>query len=296
MACRVELCDGGDTAVHGTDGRRSPERFACTLPVGFMTEGVQMAGSRPADAMRVVAWNIRQGGGSRCGRIVSAIGALAADLVVISEYLRSGSASVSEMLAAAGLHHQLAACDPLGGHGGLLVAASEPFESGPVRYRSESDGHRFAHLVVSGWHIGVAYIPAFEPPRIRKQAFWRFLLDEVEPVLRSSPALVVGDLNTGLHYRDEPGATFVCALEMAEFEVRGWRDGWIAGHRSARPPATWWSPQLNTPYRLDHALLSPVSSRAVAVDYPEHLPDGTPIVGPGGLSDHLPLVVDLPRL
>ena len=132
------------------------------------------------------------------------------------------------------------------------------------------------------------------PELERKPAFWRFLVNDVEPVLRDVPAVVVGDLNTGLHYRDEPGATLVCAAEMAEFETRGWRDGWISRNPLARPPATWWSPQAKTPYRLDHALVSPASPRLRHVDYPERLDNGTPFVGPGGLSDHLPLVIDLP--
>jgi exodeoxyribonuclease III len=244
--------------------------------------------------IRVVAWNIRQGGGKRCGGIVQALIKLGTDVAVISEYRHNDPWSMAEQLSTAGFSDQVLGADPMRGHAGLLIVSRLPLKTGDLVYRSDMDGHRFAHVTVNEWHLCGAYIPGSEPPRERKPSFWRFLLDEVEPVLRDVPAVVIGDLNTGLHYRDEPGATLVCAAEMAEFEERGWRDGWISRNPLARPPATWWSPQAKTPYRLDHALVSPASPRLRHVDYPERLDDGTPFAGPGGLSDHLPLLSDLP--
>jgi exonuclease III len=244
--------------------------------------------------IRVVAWNIRQGGGKRCGTIVKAFTSLGTDVAVISEYRHNDRWAIAERLSTIGFTHQVTGADPLGGYAGLLIASRFPLEAGPVVYACAVDGHRFAHVVVGQWNICGAYIPGSEPPRERKPAFWRFMLDEVEPAIREVPAVVVGDLNTGLHYRDEPGATFVCAAEMAEFEKRGWHDGWISRNPSARPPATWWSPQARKPYRLDHSLMSPASPRVRHVDYPERLDDGTRLAGSSGLSDHLPLLIDLP--
>jgi exonuclease III len=111
--------------------------------------------------------------------------------------------------------------------------------------------------------------------------------------MRTVPTLLIGDLNTGLHYRDEPGATFDCSEAMVELQQRGWTDAWIEQGRGKRPPASWWSPGYKTPYRLDHALLSPVSSRATTVEYPTHLDGDRMLCGRGALSDHTPLVVTL---
>jgi hypothetical protein len=43
-----------------------------------------------AMAFRLVAWNIRQGGGQRCPKIVAARRMFGADLVVLSEYRYGG--------------------------------------------------------------------------------------------------------------------------------------------------------------------------------------------------------------
>ena len=82
--------------------------------------------------------------------------------------------------------------------------------------------------------------------------------------------LLTGDLNTGLHYRDQPGADFECADLMAEFESRGWRDAWIERNRDQRPPISFMT-TAKIGIRLDYAYLSPKAPRARDVDYVEVL-------------------------
>jgi len=243
--------------------------------------------------LRVVGWNVRQGGGSGCPAIASALVDLGADVAVISEHRPTGSGQLESCLAYQGFHHLLGGADPTGGHTGLLVASRQPIEAGTITFDSPTDGHRFRHVMAGRWHIACCYIPGSERGSSRKEEFWQFLLDTAEPVMRTVPTLLIGDLNTGLHYRDEPGATLDCSDAMVELERRGWTDAWVQRNREKRPPASWWSPGHKTPFRLDHALLSPVASRARAVDYPTHLNGDRPLCGKGALSDHAPLVVTL---
>jgi hypothetical protein len=79
---------------------------------------------------------------------------------------------------------------------------------------------------------------------------------------------------------------------MSELQTRGWRDAWIERNPTSRPPASWWSPKFANPFRLDYALLSPVSPRPRKVEYlTEHA--GTALTGKGALSNHAALLVDL---
>jgi hypothetical protein len=55
-------------------------------------------------------------------------------------------------------------------------------------------------------------------------------------------------------------------------------------------------PGRKNPYRLDHALLSPVAPRATGVRYLTQTDDGDCLTGAGRLSDHAALVVDLPTV
>jgi exodeoxyribonuclease III len=243
--------------------------------------------------LTVTAWNVRQGGGERAQRIVDAIATLQTDVAILSEWRANARNGLAARLEAAGFVHQVARPDPLGKYASILVASRRRIEVGPIVYTDVDDGHRFCHVVVDGWSIGGAYIPGHEDWNDRKQRFWSFILATwAEQV--AGPALLCGDLNTGLWYRDEPGATLCCHDQHAALEHAGWRDAWIERNRQARPPATWFSPTGNG-FRLDHALLSPNAPRSRRVDYPREIGDAS-VLGRGGLSDHLPLVISLPEI
>jgi exonuclease III len=227
-------------------------------------------------------------------RRVASLVALEPTVIVLSEDRATGR--LNGVLEAGGFDVVFDGADPMGGFAGLLVGAA-PGVAATLRagltFASQDDGHRFAVVDVGGWSIARTYIPGYERHSTRKAHFWQYLLREVEPALRDRPALLCGDLNTGLHYRDELGATFECAEQLAALYEQGWRDAWIERNPKSRPPASWWSPQAKSAYRLDHAILSPASPKAKDVAYRTALDDGTLLTGVGRCSDHAALVVDL---
>jgi exonuclease III len=83
--------------------------------------------------MRLLAWNIRQGGGSRLPRIAEALKRHDADIVVLSEYRGGLSAPrLCAALHALGYQHATTLVPPPG-RNGVLVAARRPFrENGAV--------------------------------------------------------------------------------------------------------------------------------------------------------------------
>src|SRR5215813_5709795 len=78
-------------------------------------------------AIRLLAWNIRQGGGSRLPRIADALKRHDADIVVLSEYRGGPSAPrLCAALHALGYSHAMTLVPPPGCNG-VLVAARRPF-------------------------------------------------------------------------------------------------------------------------------------------------------------------------
>src|SRR5436305_9053593 len=80
--------------------------------------------------LRLHAWNIRQGGGTRLPRIIAALAQHEADVLVISEY-RGGESGerLRAALAALGYPH-VTAPTPAAGGNGVLIAARRPFDDG----------------------------------------------------------------------------------------------------------------------------------------------------------------------
>ena len=138
-------------------------------------------------------------------------------------------------------------------------------------------------VVDSGWVVAGALVPGIDkkyPERRRmKEQFWKFIVSEFAPATAHQSTLLIGDLNTGLHFIDEKGATLVCAEDMAALRDAGWIDVWHALHPDDRPPPTWWYNAANA-LRLDHAFLSPSSPPALKIAYPSEI-NGMPATRAG---------------
>jgi len=255
--------------------------------------------------MRVVGWNVLQGGGDARGqRIVDALVTLDADVVIIGEHRASGP--LSQRLKERGWAHQVGQPDPKpGGYAAVLVASRRPLQE--VEPRSlPGQEHRWVNVEVadSGWCVAGALVPGIDkkyPERRRmKEGFWKFLVSQFAPASADRPTLLIGDLNTGLHFIDEKGESLVCAEDMAALRDAGWIDVWHNLYPNDRPPPTWWYNSDNA-LRLDHAFLSPSSPPAIGIQYPNEI-NGVPTTRAGvpkaanerpPLSDHVPVVVDL---
>jgi exonuclease III len=100
-----------------------------------------------------------------------------------------------------------------------------------------------------------------------------------------TPALIIGDLNTGKHLLDEVGKTFVVPQYLERLEAIGFVDGWRLFHRDARE-FTWFSSKGNG-FRVDHVFLSPqliAVARQVRYSHKERL---------AGISDHSVLLAEI---
>jgi exonuclease III len=244
--------------------------------------------------MRVVAWNIRAGGGRRAAAIARQLHRWAPDVVALSEFRASPpSCALARWLGTRGLAHQLTTADPRRpAANALLVAARWPLRRVRLRAAPSEPGRWLAvavdaplPLVVGAMHV---------PNRVtgRKYPF----LDAVLACARgwrAGPALFLGDTNSGRRGLDE---------EVPAFNAReeSWIDGlagcgWLDAFRHLSEEArayTWYSPNGRHGFRIDQAF---VNAALLA-----HLSAAKYVWGGAlrrrrrdALSDHAALVIDL---
>ena len=244
--------------------------------------------------MRIVAWNIRAGGGRRVGRIERQLARWAPDVVALSEYRATPpSAHLAAALEQHGLVHQLTTADGrVPGRNALLVAARWPLRRVRLAAAPRDPARWLVTLVESP--VPVALGAMHVPNRVtgRKYPFLDAVLACAER-WRRGPALFVGDTNSGRRAIDEQTPAFNAREE-------GWIDalaacGWHDAFRHLRTDArayTWYSPNGRNGFRIDQAF---VNAALLA-----HLKDAAYVWGGAArrgrrdaLSDHAALLVDL---
>jgi exodeoxyribonuclease-3 len=232
--------------------------------------------------MKLVSWNIRQGGGSRLDRIQEVIRHHQPDILVLPEFRNNPAGStLREWLSEYGLVHQAAGKTAQPKDNTVLLASKLTFiestfpELGEHQHRCV--GGRFGKLTVLAW-----YFATME----RKRPLFHFLRGLPKDYLRRE-TLIMGDLNTGCRYWDEGRMDLSLVEEFGALLGCGWTDVW----RQANPGVrewTWVEPWgRHVGYRLDHALVSPpLLSRVENVHYSHAEREAN-------ISDHSAVVLSL---
>jgi exonuclease III len=243
--------------------------------------------------MRIVAWNIRAGGGERVDAIARQLERWAPDVVVLSEFRATPPSCVlAATLATRGLTHQITTAIPdTPGVNALLLASRWPLRSLRLRGGPPDRGRWLAAdveaplpLVIGGMHV---------PNRVTRRKYP--FLDAVLTCARRwrhGPALFVGDTNSGRRGLDEQVPAFNAIEE-------GWVDGlagcgWRDAFRHLRPDArayTWYSPNGRNGFRIDQAFVN--AALLARLKNAAYVWGGRRGVRRDCLSDHAALLIDL---
>ena len=232
--------------------------------------------------LRVLAWNIRQGGGSRLPAIADALVRHDADVLVLSEYRGGDSAlRLREMLVRLGYPHTTTPLPPPG-KTGVLVAARRRFRAHTTLSDALPEPYRLVHVEIGRLSLCGVYMPNL----LRKAPYWEALIATLGEAADRA-VLAIGDFNTCRAYVDEPGAIDRCAYFMDKVAELGFCDLWRQRYPEGRE-FSWYSHRGNG-FRIDHAFLSPTLARRagpIRYSHDERL---------SGLSDHSPLLLELHR-
>lgn len=238
----------------------------------------------------MLTWNIMHGGGaSRLPWIGLALLDWSPDVIAITEFRGIRGGSLRGVLADHGWRHQAQSAGARTANT-VFVASRTPI----ARVDSHDDlgGLRKRLLTVElacGTGITAAHIPnarrSDSGGMAKRTAVWRAVLDRARTA-RHGRHVVLGDLNTGRHRLDEPGATFSCTALLGELATMGYVDAWRAVHGRRARAASWVS-HAGGGFRLDHALVSgPLAGTVLGASYGENTLKTR-------LSDHAPLVIEL---
>ena len=230
--------------------------------------------------MRIVALNIRHGGGPRILPIVEYLKSKDPDVVVVSEFRENSNAIVlRRAMLDCGLDSFAAATTKLR-ENSVGVFARSQFQAKTF----PELGIKHTHRVIAAQFSSLTIYGVYFPQQQAKAEVFDFFLGGV-PSVQSEPQLVVGDFNTGLHGIDEAGETFYCADKMLALTNQGFIDCW----RSRNPEErvfTWYTTGGNG-FRIDHAFATAaVNDRIKEIGY-DHTPRET------ACTDHSALVIDV---
>jgi exonuclease III len=230
--------------------------------------------------MRLLAWNIRQGGGSRLARIADALARHKADILVLSEY-RGGESAARLLAALVTLGYRYATTlAPPPNRNGVLVAARCAFREHGAISNGLPEPYRMVSVEFGSFQLVGIYMPNL----LAKVPYWQALITALLGET-GEHALAMGDFNTCRPYLDEAGAIDKTAHYMDRIAEIGFCDVWRRRYPTVRE-YSWFSTRGNG-FRIDHAFLSDglaARARTIRYSHEERL---------AGISDHSPLIVEL---
>jgi exodeoxyribonuclease-3 len=228
--------------------------------------------------MKLEAFNIRHGGGTRVNEIVKSIRRHDPDLVLLTEFRENKNGeTIKSLLKEDGYSHQVSSgANPK--INTVLFASKTPIISSSFFDELGPHSHRLVLIQFPEFALVGFYFPLNN----EKRPVFEKLLELFEEHSQK-PFIALGDLNTGKHYLDETGNTFIASEYIDALEVIG-VDAWRKFHGDKKE-YTWFSNYGNG-FRIDHVFTTKAMSGMLqGVEYSH-------IEREGKVSDHSSLIVE----
>ena len=196
--------------------------------------------------LRILSWNIQQGGGSRIAKIIKAIQEMDAQVVVLSEFHNndSGLRIRTNLIKLGYIHQVVGQTKPATNTVGIfskLPAGSALFENADDEY-----SHGLVRADFTAFRLYGAYFP-----HKKKHKLFEFLINE--ELDEKIPSILVGDLNTGKNYIDQKGNSFWYTEQLESLEEKGYLDAFRLVNEDLAE-FSWYSHQGNG-FRYDHSYI-----------------------------------------
>ncbi len=198
-------------------------------------------------SLKVISWNIRQGGGSRVKSICQHVTQWKADILVFSEFRNNESGrQLRTQLLKMGYRHQWVTGAPSQEN----AAAIFSLIPGDSSLFPESDPN-YGHNILAARFPAFTVIGAYLPHK-KKHVLLSFLKQYI--MNHSQPIILVGDYNTGINGVDQKGSSFWYEDELKELEKVDMLDAFRHVHGPVKE-YSWYSHKGNG-YRYDHTYVS----------------------------------------
>jgi exonuclease III len=246
--------------------------------------------------MKMVSWNIQQGGGSRVDRIVDQLHVWNADVVGLSEFRGSDSSNrIAESLEKMGLVYQESpASTDDRNRNGLLLASRHAMVAQPSTGALQQTG-RWLHVTIGSTDFALMHVPNRDESEYHGIQDVKYVMQDavVESFerLKDGNAVAFGDTNSGRIGSDETSAYFNKQEDewFQRIETVGWTDAWRSRNPNERE-YTWYTGRANeSGFRLDQLFATKsIEPRITSIKHDW---------GEGGrdakLSDHTAIVCEI---
>ncbi len=194
--------------------------------------------------LKILSWNIQQGGGSRHLKIIEAIKYENPHIVVLSEYRNNTRGqAIKSALKRAKFGYQIWP-ETSSQKNSVLLASVLPFK-GSVFPKSDPN---YAHSIVQAEFEAIELYGCYLPHK-KKHQLIPFLQDQI--LNSDKPSVIVGDLNIGINSVDQKGNSFWYQDELEALFESGMVDAFRLIHGPIKE-YSWYSHQGNG-YRYDHS-------------------------------------------
>jgi exonuclease III len=231
--------------------------------------------------VKVVSWNILQGGGKRLDDICHTLCDWRPDIVTLQEARRSSVEQLNDSLASCGLTHHFLSDTESASENTLYIASREPLDAGDFQVDRSGPCH-----ILEAETMGLTLLPVHFPQKALQIPLFEAVLADT-PSLLERQCLLLGDMNCGIPFQDSTDKTFVNTRYFQALKQAGWNDLYRQCHGEKAQDFSWISPRTGRGFRYDHAMAS--ASLAQATSHCQYVHE----VREKGLSDHSALIVDV---
>jgi len=227
--------------------------------------------------LKVLSWNIRQGGGTRISRIVDSLIQSKAEILILSEYQNNASGVKIRLgLLQAGYRYHNVSSAPQKQNSAAI------FSKLPCNHFLFPDSDAdYPHNIVASEFEAFTVLGMYLPHK-KKHTLFDFLLDYTKS---DKPCILAGDFNSGINGVDQAGKSFWYEDKLKALKAQGYVDAFRHMHGMVKE-YSWFSHQGNG-YRYDHTYvhesLIPITTQCNYLH--QWRVDG--------LSDHSPMVLGL---
>ncbi len=230
--------------------------------------------------IKLLSWNIRQGGGSRVSEITKFIDSQHPSILVLSEYQNNKNGiSIRNQLLRLGFNYQFVAqCEA--DINSVLIASIFPCNSRLFH----TSNYQYQHGVISvdfeAFNLYGVYLP-----HKKKHKLFDLLQSEIT---QNQPAIICGDFNTGENFIDQKEDSFWYTDELKKLKQLHMIDAFRHLHGDVKK-YSWYSHQGNG-YRYDHTFVH--QDLVPLIETCEYLDEARV----NKISDHSPMILTLKPL
>lgn len=234
--------------------------------------------------MKIVTWNIRQGGKKSIRQIVDSLVSHRAELIVLTEYKNNDAGMfLISALKREGWHYMQSSLPP-DKENGVLILSTYPLESYAPPFSKQHGSHRWNEVYIPSLRF---FLLGVHVPNVNetydKRFFWEHIVQYAYQK-RKDRAMIIGDFNS-IRRDEKKTGSFQYSNFIMKLLEDDWADAWKQIHGD-NIDYSWFS-HKNNGFRLDYLFLSPkLSDGLTACDFSHH-------ERRKGFSDHSILTAEL---